>query len=472
LPIIDLHCHIEGSIAPDKSYEILHRIDHPLARDRETFMERVTAFKWEMGGFFGAISFLDRCMMDRAAVTEVVSDIVSRAAEQNVKILEPTFAPAEFRLREADTGDLRPFTEAVIAGVARGTHNRDIRVGLRMLVLPRHLTDAFCETYGDVQAHVAEYGQHLVGVDICTLDPINEVPHDSRRLRALCDWVKASGLHLSAHAGEFTDAAPVAQAVDLGVERIGHGIRIVDDPAVLERIVAQGITLEVCPISNYRTGALAPGQEHPLRRLLRAGVRVTINSDDQGVQNSSWRDDYDFAAREIGLTGGEIRHCLRTSFEASFLSAGEKKKYGDLYPPAERRCRGAIVRGRQILLLQHQHCGTGHTYWWFPGGGRKPGESDEACVAREIVEEVGLDVRVERSLSLPQDWRGGYHVVYLCTPLSGEVRLGTEEEGRTLIGFRWVPLDDERSWEPEFYQDHIYPVLQAVQREGLGDVLV
>ena len=77
-------------------------------------------------------------------------------------------------------------------------------------------------------------------------------------------------------------------------------------------------------------GALAPGQEHPLRRLLRAGARTTINSDDQGVQNSSWRDDYDFAMCEIGLTEGEIRHCLRTSFEASFLSAGEKSRYGDL----------------------------------------------------------------------------------------------------------------------------------------------
>ena len=109
-------------------------------------------------------------------------------------------------------------------------------------------------------------------------------------------------MHLSAHAGEFYDARPVEQALKLGVDRIGHGIRTIEDQRVMERVIEQGITLEVCPISNYKTGALAADVEHPLLRLLRAGVRVTINSDDQGVQGSSWRDDYDFAMRTIGLT--------------------------------------------------------------------------------------------------------------------------------------------------------------------------
>ncbi len=330
-PIIDLHCHLEGSIDPQRSYEILQRAGYPLARDREAFFERVTGFESGWDGFGGAIHLLDRCMMDRATVIEVVADIVARAAEQNVKLLEPTFSPTEFKLQEAVSGDIRPFTEAVIAGVEMGAHNRDITVGLRMLILPRHLTDAFCESYGDVKEHVAEYRQHIVGVDVCTLDRIVQERHDPRRLRELCDFVKASDLHLSAHAGEFFDAEPVARALDLGVERIGHGIQIAGDEEVLERVKAHGVTLEVCPISNYRTGALAPGCEHPLGKLLRAGVRVTINSDDQGVQSSNWRDDYRFAVDEIGLTEDEVRQCLRYAYEASFLSAEEKEKYGTLF---------------------------------------------------------------------------------------------------------------------------------------------
>jgi 8-oxo-dGTP pyrophosphatase MutT (NUDIX family) len=232
----------------------------------------------------------------------------------------------------------------------------------------------------------------------------------------------------------------------------------------LEQVVAHNVTLEVCPISNYRTGALAPDREHPLRRLLRAGVRVTINSDDQGVQHSNWRDDYDFAAHEIGLTEREIGKCLRTSFEASFLAAKEKDEYCEFF--ARRRCMGAIVRGHEVFLIQKQHWDTGRTYWWFPGGGREPGESDEACVVREIKEETGLDVRVERLLS-PPDWRGGNPAVYLCTLLAGEVRLGTEDGQSMLIGFAWVPIDDESAWEPEFHKDHIYPILKVLQRNVL-----
>jgi hypothetical protein len=76
-------------------------------------------------------------------------------------------------------------------------------------------------------------------------------------------------------------------------------------------------------------------------------------------------------------------------------------------------------------------------------------------------------MRVERALHLPQDWEGGNHAVYLCTPLSGEVRLGREEGPRLLVGYGWYPIDDQRAWEPEFYEDHIYPILKAVQREVL-----
>ena len=334
-PIIDLHCHLEGSIDPQRSYEILHNAGHPLARDREAFFKRVVAFASGRDDFFAAIHLLGRCMMDRATVIEVVADIVARASEQNVKILEPTFAPAEFKLQEALSGDIRPFTEAVIAGVEAGAHNRDIAVGVRMLILPRHLTDVFCETYGDIKAHVAEYRQHLVGVDICTLDQIYEERHDPRRLQELCGFVKASGLHLSAHAGEFLDAKPVVQAIDLGVERIGHGIQIAADTEVLEQVNAHEVTLEVCPISNFRTGAIASGCEHPLGRLLRGGIRTTINSDDQGVQGSNWRDDYHFAVDEIGLTEDEIRQCLRYAYDASFLGAEEKGKYGTLFAGGE-----------------------------------------------------------------------------------------------------------------------------------------
>ena len=221
--------------------------------------------------------------------------------------------------------------EALLTGAETGTHNRDIAVGLTMLFLPRHFSREL-ETYCvDIKGLLSNYRQHLTGVDICTLDPINARPFELSELQELCHLVRDAGLHLSAHAGEFFNAKPVEQAVRLGVERIGHGIQIAYDDEILELVKTHDITLEVCPVSNYRTGALAPDYEHPLRRLLHAGVKVTINSDDQGVQNSTWRDDYVFAMEQIGLTDDEITHCLRNSFEASFLRMQKKEKYREMF---------------------------------------------------------------------------------------------------------------------------------------------
>lgn len=101
-PIIDLHCHLEGSIDPQKSYEILYRAGYAPAQNREEFFKKVTGFESGRQGFFDAIPLLDACLVDRTAVIEVVSDIIARAAGQNVKILELSFAPrTRFKLQES-----------------------------------------------------------------------------------------------------------------------------------------------------------------------------------------------------------------------------------------------------------------------------------------------------------------------------------------------------------------------------------
>lgn len=333
-PIIDLHCHLEGSIDPEKSYKILHDIGYPPALQREEFFKLVNGFESGREAFFNAVSLLNMCLIDQTSVTKVVSDIITRAAEQNVKILELSFAPREFKLQKNQTGDLRPYIKSVIAGIEAGSHNRDISVGLNMLFLPRHLTDEFYKIYGDVRDIISEYRQYISGIDICTLDPLDEVDkerHNPTRLREICEFARESGLHLSAHAGEFFGPEPVEKAIDIGVDRIGHGICIAGNENLIEKIKARNITLEVCPISNYRTEAVASNLEHPLLQLFRAGVRVTINSDDQSVQKSSFRDDYNFSEKKIGLTRNEIMKCLRYSFEASFLNSKEKSKYSELF---------------------------------------------------------------------------------------------------------------------------------------------
>jgi adenosine deaminase len=330
-PIIDLHCHLEGSINPEISYEILHRIGYPPANTRKEFFRKVRDFTPDWASFSEAVSLLDKCLIDRPSVTRVVSDIIERAVQKNVKILELSFAPREFQLQKPRTGNVDPFFEAVLDGVEAGSSGKEIAVGLKLLILPRHLSDEFRKAYGDVGDIIKKYRPHLIGADICTLDPIGEIGHSIGSVRRICNFVKDIGLRLSAHAGEFNDGRSIAQAITLGVDRIGHGIRIVGEKNLIEIVKENSIALEICPISNYRTGAIPEHEKHPLRKMLHLGMKVTINSDDQGVQNSGWRDDYELAKWEIGLTENEIRQCLKYSYEASFLDDKVKDKYGKYF---------------------------------------------------------------------------------------------------------------------------------------------
>ena len=136
----------------------------------------------------------------------------------------------------------------------------------------------------------------------------------------------------------------------------------------------------------------------------------------------------------------------------------------------EVRYQGAVLKDGCILILKHINHRTGHVYWWLPGGGQMPGETVEACVAREIREETCLEVRVERLLfetgSLGSKYQYQRYATYLCTPISGEAAIGTESESsaiHSIMDIGWYPLWDESQWEPGFYEDYIYPFLKSIQ---------
>jgi adenosine deaminase len=128
-----------------------------------------------------------------------------------------------------------------------------------------------------------------------------------------------------AHAGEVVGAASIWGAVDaLGAERLGHGIRSVDDPKLLGYLRERRVVLDVCPTSNVRTGAVTSLAAHPLRRLYDAGVRVTINSDDPIFFATTMNDEYRLAARSFGFGADDLCRVTLDSVWATFLSASEQ----------------------------------------------------------------------------------------------------------------------------------------------------
>jgi len=138
---------------------------------------------------------------------------------------------------------------------------------------------------------------------------------------------RAAGLHSVPHAGESTDARSVWDALDaLGAERIGHGIRSVDDPLLLERLAAQGIPLEVCPTSNVATRCVPDLAAHPIAQLRDAGVVVTVNSDDPPMFGTTLNREYEVAADLLGLDETGLADLARTAVDASWAPDDVKSR--------------------------------------------------------------------------------------------------------------------------------------------------
>src|SRR5262249_8051418 len=131
---------------------------------------------------------------------------------------------------------------------------------------------------------------------------------------------------LTAHAGEAAGPESVWDAVRLlGVRRIGHGIRAIEDPRLVEFLRHEGVTLEVCPTSNVKTGVVPDYAHHPLRRLYDAGVRVTLTSDDPEMFQTSIAHEYEVAAREFGFTEPELQQLTENALEAAFRPVGGRQ---------------------------------------------------------------------------------------------------------------------------------------------------
>jgi adenosine deaminase len=153
----------------------------------------------------------------------------------------------------------------------------------------------------------------------------NEIGYPPEPFAEVFAAARDVGLGLMAHAGEVVGPASVWGAIEtLGVTRLGHGIRSVDDPALVVALAERGVVLDVCPSSNVRTGAVASWEEHPLRRLFDAGVTVTLNSDDPTFFNTTLTEEYRRSATHFGFGADELTAMVRNAARAAFMPAAAR----------------------------------------------------------------------------------------------------------------------------------------------------
>lgn len=324
LPKAELHLHIEGTLEPELIFELARRNSVPLAYDSIESLRAAYAFT-------SLQSFLDLYYAGASVlVTEqdfhdLTMAYVQRARADGIVHAEIMFDPQTHTARGIAI-------ETVFAGIARALREARERHGFTSYLLMsflRHLSEQ--DAFDTLQAALPlreQYADLWTGIGLDSSERGNP-PEKFARVFARC---RELGFRLVAHAGEEGPASYVSDALDLlHVERVDHGVRSEDDPALMRRLVDTRVPLTVCPLSNLKLCVVDDLARHNLARMLRAGVNVTLNSDDPAYFGGYLADNYLASAQALALTPAEIGRLAGNSLAASFLPDQEKARLaGDL----------------------------------------------------------------------------------------------------------------------------------------------
>ena len=320
LPKIDLHRHLEGSLRLQTLAEIAmeHGIDLP-SYDVEQLRPyvQVTDDYPDFHRFLEKFKLLRRFYTSKEAVQRITQEALLDAVADNIRYLELRFNPVA--LSRAQSFSLGDVVSWVTEAAAESQKHNDIRTCL-ILQIGREESLHVAEEIVDLA--IAFHGPLVRGIDLAG----DELNYPARRFEKPFQRARAAGLHITVHAGEASGAASVYDAVTLlGAERIGHGIRAVENSEVVQLLYRRKIALEVCPTSNFQTGAVPGLTVHPLIDLFGLRLRVTINTDDPSVSDTTLSDEYLVAIKAIGLPRRLIFRALRNAIEAAFIPDEERE---------------------------------------------------------------------------------------------------------------------------------------------------
>jgi adenosine deaminase len=319
---VDLHRHLEGSLRLSTLAEVAceHGVDLPSydIEELRPLVQIVDGDPYDFHRFLEKFSLLRRFYSCREAVERVAYEAVADAAEDNIQYLELRFSPAS--LAKTQNFPLDEVTEWVIQAVNRAQQDHRITVRLIVSVL-RDFGREVAE--GVAEVAIAYHDRGVVGLDLAG----DEVHYPGRPFADLFRRAKTAGLGITVHAGEAMGPERVHEAITvLEADRIGHGVRIIENSSVVQLVLRHGVALEVCPTSNLQTGVVRGLGVHPLRDLYRLGVQVTLNTDDPSISNTTLTDEYMVAIQNIGLTMVELKNLIMNGVKAAFLPTREKAR--------------------------------------------------------------------------------------------------------------------------------------------------
>jgi adenosine deaminase len=321
LPKIDLHRHLEGSLRLETLLEIASDIDLDLPinnLDQLRPYVQVTDDPPDYEVFLHKFEVLRRFYRSPETIHRVAYEAVADAAADNVHYLELRFSPqALSRVRGFPLGDV---TDWVIDAVSQASHDFDIQVGL-IITLVRH--DPVEQARHVAEVAFERFGKGVVGLDLAG----NEVRFPPAPFTPLFKEAKQVGLGVTVHAGEWASAFGVREAVEeLYADRIGHGVRTIENSEVLRLVREREVALEICLTSNLQTGVVRSLTHHPLVDMLGLDVLTTLNTDDPAISNITLTNEYEVAMDILGLTYSDLRQMILVAAKTAFLTERERNQ--------------------------------------------------------------------------------------------------------------------------------------------------
>jgi adenosine deaminase len=308
-PKVELHLHLEGAIPPAILWQLVESNGgDPAVPDRTALSShlRYTSFAHFIATWWWMTGFVRSCDDFEMVAASVATDLV----RQNIIYAEASFSPTDFARH-----GMAP--QEIALAIRRGL---DQVAGTQVVLNCDLVRDTGPQrAAATLQAVIEVAGEaDIRGITIGG----SEQDHPPEQFAAVYQSAADAGLRLTAHAGEAAGPESVRAALDvLGIERIGHGVRTVEDRALLDRVVRNQVPLEVCPTSNIRTGVVSGWDRHPVGMLLEAGAYVTISSDDPTFFHTSVAEELRRVAKRFGAAPLELTH---RAIGASWMTTPEK----------------------------------------------------------------------------------------------------------------------------------------------------
>ncbi|MFF2542871.1 adenosine deaminase [Kitasatospora sp. NPDC058063] len=309
LPKAELHLHIEGTLEPELAFELAARngVELPYA-DTEALREAYSFS--DLQSFLDLYYALMAVLRTEDDFTDLADAYLARAAEQGVRHAEIFFDPQAHTARGVPLG-------AVVDGLTRALERGEERYGISAQLIMCFLRDESAESALETFEAARPYFDRITGIGLDSA----EVGHPPVKFREVYRRAAEAGLRRVAHAGEEGPAAYITEALDvLGVERIDHGLRCLEDGELVARLVREQIPLTLCPLSNVRLRCIDTLADHPLDEMLEAGLLVTVNSDDPAYFGGYVEDNFRAVREALALDQEALRRLAANSFRASFIS--------------------------------------------------------------------------------------------------------------------------------------------------------